>query len=733
MAVRNPDADRPERYTVYTDITERKERERELERTRELLEQAQRVAGVGGWELDVRADPPELTWSEEVYRIHDLPTGETVEFDEGVGFYHPDDRPRVQERVERALEEGEPYDIEARLVTAEGDQRWVQSIAEPVTEDGEVVALRGSVQDITEQKERELALKSLHEVTCGLLETETDAGAAELVVDAAAEALGLECVGVYLFDSTSNRLEPVAHVDALGGLFEEMGAVETGADSPVWDCFVSGERAVLDGTGEGWRELTCESAVGGLLVPMGDHGVFVAATRDPALEAETRRLVETLVATAEAAFDRIETETSLRERDAELEAQNRRLRRQIQINDIIRQVDRSLVEAGSRAEIERTVCDRMVAADDIALAWIGSLDAAGNRLGIRQWVGSGEAYLDRVELATDAGDEPAVETVLSGEPTAVRNVLSDPDRSGWRGEALGAGLHSVLSVPLAFEEVTYGVLTVYSSEPEAFGDLERSVFAELGENIANSINAVETRQALHADTLVELTLELGADEDFLGRIARAAGCTVTYEGSATHTDEGARLFFRTADARPETVERVLEDLVVVDEYQLVAADFDAPEVGNAALFEATVTGSVLASRLVRHGGRPRSMTATPGGTDVVVAVPPSVEVREFVEMLRTSFPSVELVGRRTIERSTHTRQELVQSLLESLTDRQREVLQTAYHAGFFEWPRASTGEEVAAMLGVTQPTVNRHIRLAQQRLFAHLFEEGDVVLPDETV
>ena len=37
------------------------------------------------------------------------------------------------------------------------------------------------------------------------------------------------------------------------------------------------------------------------------------------------------------------------------------------------------------------------------------------------------------------------------------------------------------------------------------------------------------------------------------------------------------------------------------------------------------------------------------------------------------------------------------------------------------------------MLGVTQPTVNRHIRLAQQRLFAHLFEEGDVVLPDETV
>jgi predicted DNA binding protein len=50
------------------------------------------------------------------------------------------------------------------------------------------------------------------------------------------------------------------------------------------------------------------------------------------------------------------------------------------------------------------------------------------------------------------------------------------------------------------------------------------------------------------------------------------------------------------------------------------------------------------------------------------------------------------------------------------------VLRTAYFAGFFHWPRESTGEEVAAMLGVSQPTVNRHLRVAQQRLLAQLFE-----------
>jgi len=51
------------------------------------------------------------------------------------------------------------------------------------------------------------------------------------------------------------------------------------------------------------------------------------------------------------------------------------------------------------------------------------------------------------------------------------------------------------------------------------------------------------------------------------------------------------------------------------------------------------------------------------------------------------------------------------------------VLRTAYFAGFFEWPRQSTGEEVAEMLDVTQPTVNRHLRLGQQRLLAQLFDE----------
>jgi predicted DNA binding protein len=58
-----------------------------------------------------------------------------------------------------------------------------------------------------------------------------------------------------------------------------------------------------------------------------------------------------------------------------------------------------------------------------------------------------------------------------------------------------------------------------------------------------------------------------------------------------------------------------------------------------------------------------------------------------------------------------------------LTDRQEEVLRTAYLSGFFETPRDRTGGEVAESLDVSQPTFNNHLRAAQRKLFTLLLED----------
>lgn len=714
---------------VIRDITERKERERELERTRDLLERVQRMAKVGGWELDVDATPRTAIWTDEMYRLHDLPHGVTPDLERTIECYHPDDRQFVRKQLETAIETETGYDLEARLQSDDGDVRWVRAISEPIhDDDGNLDRYRGTVKDISDQKRRELALESLHDTARELLNAETTPAVADLVVETAAELLESGTASVYLLDAETNRFEPAASttdfVDQSGGA----PSIRAGdGDSVLWNTYVTGTQTVVDDPDIGARSpLFGDDMPGGLLVPIGNHGVFVLVASPATIDDETRQLVETLVATTEAAFDRLESEANVRERDAELEAQNSRLRRQIQITNIIREIDRSLIGADSRGEIERTVPERLLEADNVSFAWIGALDASGTTLEPRTWAGSEPEYLDALSLDVEGDSgEPALQTIRSETPMLVENVVEGLKREPWRRSALDAGFQSVISVPLSFEEYGYGVLSVYATEPDAFTDLERTVFAELGEGIASAINAAKTQEALHAETLVELSLALEADDDILSRIASKTGARVVYEGLGTHSGSETVLFFETSGVAAADVTAALETLVSVTEYRLIS------ESDDSCFFEATVSGDVIASRLVRHGASPRTIQATSAGLDVTVDVPTTTDVREFVEMLEDHYTSVDLTARRHVQRTTHTRQELVTSLFDELTDRQLEVLRTAYLAGFFEWPRESTGEEIAELLEVTQPTVNRHLRIGQQRLLEQLFGDTTLSLTEE--
>ena len=136
-----------------------RERERELKRQVDLFEKAQDIADVGAWEYDIDAE--EGRWTEEVYRIHALPDDRTPSPELSLQHFHPEDRPTIQEAFETAVEGREPYDVEARLIDAEDNQRWVRTRGEPQYEDGELTRVRGTILDITERKERERDLQRI--------------------------------------------------------------------------------------------------------------------------------------------------------------------------------------------------------------------------------------------------------------------------------------------------------------------------------------------------------------------------------------------------------------------------------------------------------------------------------------------------------------------------------------------------------------------------------------------
>lgn len=690
------------------DITERKQRETTLERTTDLLEETQRIADVGGWELDLTDSPDDGTITEQLSRIHGIPLDEAIDFETGLEYYHPADRERVRTAVERAIEHGEAYEIEARFIPEDDSELWVRTTGVPVYEDGEIVKLRGALQDITRQKERELALESIQEASRGLLSDETEQAVAQRVTEGAEDVLDTAESAVYLLDDETNHLEPVATTAGFGDLCDDTAV----NDTELWDSFVTGDALELDSESAAFDAEIRR----GTVIPLREHGVFVLVTSEPALDEEQGWLAETLAATAEAALDRITSEATLRAHEDELETQNQRLKRQVQINTIIRSVHQSLIGTDTVSEIERAVCERLVESDQISFAWIGGFNGPDADIKPRTWAGDGEEYLDEIPRRRAETSEPAVVTADSGEITVVENVIDALGDADWRRSALVRDFHSVVSVPLSFDGRRIGVLTAYADTPETFTELEEAVFAELGEGIANSLIATTAQQALHEDTQIELSIRLTCDS-FFTRLAADADCEVSYQGLTGYDTDKTRMFLTTTGADPKAVLTALADQVAVTNARLVA------ERDDDSLFEVEIRGDSVPVRLVRHGGTPQSIRTIEAGLDIVVDVPTTTDVREFLEMLETEYMGAELRSRQTVERSAQTQQEYKTALFENLTDRQLEVLRTAYYGGFFEWPRESTGEDIAEMLDVTQPTVNRHLRLAQQRLLKRVFDE----------
>jgi PAS domain S-box-containing protein len=137
------------------DITEQLADQRRMERQNDLFRQAQQLATIGGWAWDLTDDTIELT--DEVYSIYEI----SADFEptiENILQYHPDQTGAVREAIEQ-VEAGEPADLEARLQTASGAEKWVHLHGSPKQTDGEVTEVIGSVQDITERRQLETQLR----------------------------------------------------------------------------------------------------------------------------------------------------------------------------------------------------------------------------------------------------------------------------------------------------------------------------------------------------------------------------------------------------------------------------------------------------------------------------------------------------------------------------------------------------------------------------------------------
>ncbi len=147
--------------------------EKRLRKSEIFLDRTGKLAGVGGWEVDLLAG--KIFWSDETCRIHGVENGHQPSLEQAINFYAPEARPVIQGAVERGIAEGLGWDLELRLIRADGSPIWVRAVGSVEFADGVAVRLVGAFQDVTERRRLTDDLAEQHELLRVTLQSIGDA------------------------------------------------------------------------------------------------------------------------------------------------------------------------------------------------------------------------------------------------------------------------------------------------------------------------------------------------------------------------------------------------------------------------------------------------------------------------------------------------------------------------------------------------------------------------------
>ncbi len=403
-------------------------------------------------------------------------------------------------------------------------------------------------------------------------------------------------------------------------------------------------------------------------------------------------------------MDVTERERAKRELEAERETFDQLLDR---IEGLLNDVTESLVRANDRDEIERLVTERFGSGEEYATAWLGRYDAADRELSVTEWAGRGRVGEPPISLE---GDQPAGRRQLAAaiEDGAVRTVEDTT------GLPVPETEETCLLLPLTYRSVTYGVLAVFADA--GVTGRERVLLGALARSVGTSINDVLTKQSMATDSVRTVGVEL-YDDLFLTDIARELDCQFDHEILVESADDGEiRELVSTDKVDADAVVSAAQghsDVVAAE--PLVAGE-------DGCVVELRLAGWPLVDLLSEFGARLETLSADSRRLHVGFSAGTENSARRAIDALRERYDTVELVAYHE-DQPRQTTRGFRESVREHLTERQLTALKKAYVGGFFEWPRAVEGQQLASSMDVVPSTFHQHLQAAERKVFAALFEE----------
>ncbi|MEA1931530.1 MAG: helix-turn-helix domain-containing protein [Euryarchaeota archaeon] len=371
----------------------------------------------------------------------------------------------------------------------------------------------------------------------------------------------------------------------------------------------------------------------------------------------------------------------------------------------------TVTASSTRSELGETICEQLVESG-YGCAWIAVLD---NDRGVVPLSTAGEtAYL---EAAIPPGrrpadcTEPTLRALDESEPLvhslpAIEGT--DPESADWQQVAVDHGFGSVAAIPISHNGVYFGVLTVYSRMPR-IDDRERALLTEYAETVGYAFQTTAWKRTLLSSATPTVTFTL------------SGGCHPLV-GLAAALPDGSAL--RTATVIPRNDDEVLYVTTVEG---VTEADLSAAVTATAAIISVDYyrTDDVIQCGLVAESPVPEtrlvdvgvslSQTSVDGGHARIAAVlGGETTVKQCVEVLSKQCGEGSVTTLWTTDSSRTPNTEVV----DDLTDRQRQVLELAIEAGYFERPRHNNTGELADTLDISRATFTQHLRAAQRKVFA---------------
>jgi diguanylate cyclase (GGDEF)-like protein/PAS domain S-box-containing protein len=157
-------------HAVGRDVTLRRKAEAALRISEDFLQRTNRVAGVGGWELLLATG--ELSWSDQVRRIHEVAADYLPTLESATSFYAPEAQEQIRAAMDGARFRGTPWDLELALTPTSGHPIYVRTVgAVERDENGVPIRLIGTLQDVTDRKRLELELEAKEHFISGITDS----------------------------------------------------------------------------------------------------------------------------------------------------------------------------------------------------------------------------------------------------------------------------------------------------------------------------------------------------------------------------------------------------------------------------------------------------------------------------------------------------------------------------------------------------------------------------------